>query len=113
MRKSILFIGLLSLLGCKDKIFFGSKEFSEKEKTLNLSIEEAKYIYDNNFFMLFKEKLREEDENYYYNIYIYENCYYIGFSSYLDKRDRTTAPIYFLAKIDSDTREITAVKNNN
>lgn len=42
-------------------------------------------------------------------MYIYE-FYYIGFANKNDKRNKEEAPLYFLAKVNSKTGEISVEK---
>ena len=113
MKKIIITMGLLSVLGCDKhrKIYLNDEKFNVVEKQMKISSEQASEIYkksfDNNFDV--KESPYQK-ELFYEIIYIESGFYYIGFASKNDKRDMKTAPIYFLAQINPETGEISVVK---
>lgn len=111
MKKYFIIIVLFSLFACNDKYYSDSTEFIEIEKKAKISSSKAFEIYKNTFDKNFEVDKKPYDiESLYQIIYIYEGFYYIGFVSRYDKRDRKEAPLYFLAKINLETGEISVVK---
>lgn len=110
-KKYLIIMGLFSLLNCSEKYYQDSEKFSEIEKHANISSIRALEIYKSSFESNFNvQKNPFTIDSFYEVIYIYKGFYYIGFANRNDKRDKKTAPLYFLSKIDIHTGEITVVK---
>lgn len=104
-------MGLFSLFSCNEKYYSDSNNFHEIEKQAKISSNKAFEIYKNSFDKNFDVKKSPYTiDSFYQDIYIYNGFYYIGFVSKNDKRNRESAPLYFLAKVDVNTGEISVVK---
>ncbi|AZA83808.1 hypothetical protein C1637_13765 [Chryseobacterium lactis] len=111
MKKYIIIMGLFSLFGCNEKKYSGSTGFIEIEKNAEISSTQAFAIYKSSFDKNFSvEKSPYDIDSFYQVIYIYNEAYYIGFANKNDKRNKEEAPLYFLAKINSKTGEISVEK---
>lgn len=106
-------MGILSLLGCNkfEKIYSDNENFTKIENKSEISSKQAFEIYKDSFAKNFTIKESPYDkESFYQVVYICNGFYYIGFASKNDKRTEKTTQLIFLAKINSDTGEISVVK---
>lgn len=112
IKKIIIIMGLFSILGCNgNKIYIGDKNFIYHEEKLKINSREAYKIYLSTFNSNFSVKEAPFTKDSLYKvIYISEQNYFIGFASKNDKRDEKSAPLYFLAKVDSNTGVVTVIK---
>ena len=108
MKKYIIIMGIFSFFSCEKKYNFDSEEFIRIEKQAKISRNKASGIYKNTFKQNFSfDKSPYEIDKYIEHIYIYNGFYYIGFSNKIDKDNNK---LYFLAKINIETGEISVVK---
>lgn len=99
----------------EQKLMCNTSDFSKFEEKSTLKCEDAIKIYEANFqnkFNVNVDILRDHNftKNYDRVIYVSDNNYNIGFASLNDKRGIESVPLKYLAKIDSETGEISVVK---
>lgn len=118
MKKIFSILSIFSLFNCQNmekKIWNNTGDFSKFENEATLKSEEAIKIYEINFEVNFKINVNFIKDSTFLRenkriIYILDNDYNIGYRTLLDKRGDEDVPLDFLAKINSETGEISVVK---
>ena len=83
----------------------------KQQEKYKINAQTANTIYEDNFLKNFSfEKDAEFSMDYEKVTYIENDEYYIGYTSKLDKRGTSNPHINYLAKINSETGEISVVK---
>lgn len=114
MKKVLLITLTITLFNCKNmdqKLMYNTSDFSKFEEKSTLKWEDAIKIYEANFQNKFDVNVNIlKDQNFRKNydrfIYVTDNNYNIGFASLNDKRGIESVPLKYLAKINSETGEI-------
>ncbi len=99
----------------EQKIWNNTSDFLNFEQKATVKSHDAIKIYETNFETNFNINTNLlKDQNFLRDhkriIYIYNNDYNIGYRSLLDKREDKDVPLRYLAKINTETGEISVVK---
>lgn len=115
MKKYVVMMFVFLSFSCTKKYYSDSKEFSRIEKEAKISMNGAIEIYVVSFKNNFNEdvvKLQEQSflRDHKRIVYLLKGEYYIGYRSKNDMRSDKNAYLFFLAKVNSKTGEISVVK---